>query len=127
MQTIENNFNAFTTWNDVFVTAPIRQSRRFIARTPVRIQSGTVKDFIQCEFSKIEAVEQIFVEQYDQVVYVTIVIDQPENSVLDLIIDGQERIITALKEYGFDFNVVFRMGREAAQLISPETPLFTKV
>lgn len=85
-----------------------------------------MKEFIQAELSRIEAVELVFVEQDEKFFFVTIMIDQPEDAVLGRIIDSQERIMLGLDEYGFDFTVVFRMGREPADVVSRETPVLTR-
>lgn len=48
-------------------------------------------------------------------------IDRPDDAVLDRIIGTQERIITGLTEYGFDFTVIFPNGK-----ISQEVPLLSE-
>ena len=80
-----------------------------------------MRQFIQNELSKTKAVELVLVEQEGSLFHVTIMIDRPDDAVLDRIIGTQERIITGLTEYGFDFTVIFPNGK-----ISQEVPLLSE-
>ncbi len=86
----------------------------------------TVNDFLLDQFSGIPEVNYIYSEQDGHVCYVHIVIRDSDEHAVDRVLETQERVIHEFPNFEFDFGVIFQMGKDVNELISPATPLYRR-
>ncbi|MGI8960764.1 MAG: hypothetical protein ACR2IV_13565 [Bryobacteraceae bacterium] len=98
----------------------------FQKRTTMGILTATVNDFIVNQFSKIPDVNYIYAQQTGDVFYVWVVLKDSGDELLDRAIDAQQFVMREFRQFAFDFNIVFQMGRDVTELIAPATPLYQR-
>ena len=88
--------------------------------------SRTVDDFLVDQFSRLPEVNYVYSEQDGHVFYVWVVLKDSDEGAVDRVLDAEERVIREFQNFEFDFNVIFQMGRDVGELISPAEPLFQR-
>lgn len=88
--------------------------------------SSTVNDFIRDQFSKLSDVNYIFAEQHGDIFYIKIIIRDSADDAVDRVIERQRKVMREFKDFAFDFSILFQMGRDVSELISPATPLYKR-
>ena len=93
------------------------------AEQQIKLQTGSLNEFIAFELSQIREVEYVYTALRNKVFYVWIVIDRFEPQVRKNIYEREKTIIDEFNMFEFDFYIIARMGQDVKDLISGSVKL----
>lgn len=99
-------------------------------RDKVRTESTTLypiplTKFVSFEFSLVKEVETVLAAQYNNLLYLWVVVDKFDKAAREKIYAREREIIDEFREFEFDFNIISRRGRDLRELISDPTLVLT--